>query len=216
MADIFAKAFVKNGLEKIKNNIINKLDRPLKNIESINTKVENKNPVKELDKPLKNTQQKEAGNPNRPIEKENDIGQEKVSLKCINEELAGQKHPDTGVLFEKKKMTIEGKQYEGVFPQFNSAFDARVPKDLLNASDVQQFKCCTQQLQKVVEQNPNMAKQFNPRQLEQIKNGEPRISGYTWHHTEHKGKIQLVNYEEHAKTHHTGGRAVWGGGADCR
>ena len=55
-----------------------------------------------------------------------------------------------------------------------------------------------------------------PRQLEQIKNGEPRISGLTWHHNEVLGEMQLVNAEEHGICRHTGGRSIWGGGSDCR
>ena len=51
---------------------------------------------------------------------------------------------------------------------------------------------------------------------EQIKNGEPRISGLTWHHNEIPGKMQLVDATEHSTCRHTGGRSIWGGGSDCR
>ena len=58
--------------------------------------------------------------------------------------------------------------------------------------------------------------QYLGRQLEQIRNGEPRISGLTWHHTEHPGVMQLVNSNVHSMCRHTGGRSIWGGGSDCR
>ena len=40
--------------------------------------------------------------------------------------------------------------------------------------------------------------------------------GYVWHHNEECGKIQLVEYDLHAHTGHTGGRSVWGGGNENR
>ena len=91
-----------------------------------------------------------------------------------------------------------------------------MPKDLYNASDTDQFKYCTQKLEKQITNNPESAKQFTARQLEQIKNGEPRISGLTWHHNAVPGKMQLVDAAEHSTCRHTGGRSIWGGGADCR
>ena len=91
-----------------------------------------------------------------------------------------------------------------------------LPRELLNASDTEQFKYCTQKLAKQIERNPQLAKQFSPRQLEQIKNGEPRISRLTWHHNEIPRKMQLVDAMEHNTCRHTGGRSIWGGGAAYR
>jgi hypothetical protein len=59
------------------------------------------------------------------------------------------------------------------------------------------------------------AKQFTEEQLEQIMNGDTP-DGYTWHHNEETGKMQLVKSETHARTGHTGGRAIWGGGSESR
>ena len=137
-------------------------------------------------------------------------------LDTINEKLEGQKHPETGVKFEKHKFTLNGECVEGVFPKFESKFDAKLPKDLYKASDTVQFKYCTERLKEEIAKNPDMEKEFTPRQLDQIKNGEPRIGGLTWHHNEIPGKMQLVNADVHAATHHTGGRSIWGGGAEFR
>ena len=74
-------------------------------------------------------------------------------------------------------------------------FDGKVVVDISRlgsvekASDTVQFKYCTEQSRKGIEQNPELAKQFTSRQLEQIKNGEPGISGLTWHHNEKPGEI---------------------------
>lgn len=137
-------------------------------------------------------------------------------IPTINEGLAGQTYPGTNVEYRKRTFMLNGERVEGVFPQFESKFETRLPKDLWTASDTEQFKYCTQKLAKQIEANPDLAKQFTPRQLEQIKNGEPRISGLTWHHTEIPGKMQLVNATEHNTCRHTGGRSIWGGGSDCR
>lgn len=137
-------------------------------------------------------------------------------IKTINENLEGKKYPGTNVEYSKKTLNIEGKIYEGVFPNFDSKFDTVLPKELRTASDTEQFKYCTQQLKNQIEKNPELAKQFTPRQLEQIKNEEPRISGLTWHHNEVPGKMQLVDADEHSTCRHTGGRSIWGGGNDNR
>ncbi len=137
-------------------------------------------------------------------------------ISTINEGLEGQTYPGTNVEYRRRTFTVNGEKVEGVFPKFESKFDTTLPKNLLNASDTEQFKYCTQKLSKRIETDPDFAAQFTPRQIEQIKNGEPRISGLTWHHNEVPGKMQLVNADVHNTCRHTGGRSIWGGGADCR
>lgn len=137
-------------------------------------------------------------------------------LSTINEGLEGQTYPGTNVEYRRRTFTVNGEKVEGVFPRFESKFDTTLPKNLLNASDTEQFKYCTQELTRRIETDPEFAAQFTPRQIEQIKNGEPRISGLTWHHNEVPGRMQLVNADVHNTCRHTGGRSIWGGGADCR
>lgn len=137
-------------------------------------------------------------------------------ISTINEGLEGQQYPGTDVEYKRHTFMINGEKVEGVFPEFESKFNTMLPKDMRNASDTEQFKYCTQKLAKQIEKDSELAKQFTPRQIEQIKNGEPRISGLTWHHNEIPGKMQLVNANEHNICRHTGGRSIWGGGSDCR
>lgn len=133
-----------------------------------------------------------------------------------NESLKGDVHPITGVPFEEKTVTdAEGNKVTGVFPEFDSQFDAQLPDDMLQASDAEQFGECNKQLKEAVDNDPELAKEFTPDQLEQIKNGDTP-DGYTWHHNEEKGKMQLVDSETHARTGHTGGRSIWGGGSEFR
>jgi len=139
-----------------------------------------------------------------------------MPLRTINEDLKNQKYPGTGVEYKEHIITLNGEKRVGVFPKFESKLNTTLPMDIRKASDTEQFKYCTQTLAKRIEKHPEMAKNFTPRQLEQIRNGEPRISGLTWHHNEVPGKMQLVDANEHSICRHTGGRSIWGGGSEYR
>ena len=134
----------------------------------------------------------------------------------INADLAGKTHPETGVPYVEKTVdTPEGKETLA-FPEFDSSFDAKLPDDLLEGTDKQHFDECNKQLKNWCEENPEKAKKkFSDEQLEQIEAGK-NPKGYTWHHHEDTGKMQLVDSSIHAKSAHTGGRAIWGGGSEHR
>ena len=162
---------------------------------------------------------KEGGyDPDKKVEKKDTVNDEKISyeIHTRNESLEGDRHPITGVPFERKTVEdSDGNEVTGVFPEFDSDFDAQLPEDLYEASDKEQFAECNRQLKEAVEKDPELAKKFTPEQLEQIKNGDTP-DGYTWHHNEEKGKMQLVDSDIHAKTGHTGGKTIWGGGNENR
>ena len=136
-------------------------------------------------------------------------------VKCMNEKLEGKCHEETGVPFEKRVIELEDKKIEGVFPKFESVFDAQLPKEMLTDKDKVQFKECNAQLKNALENNPELYEKFTEEQREQIKNGDTP-DGYVWHHDASVGKLQLVDFEVHSKTSHTGGRFIWGGGSTCR
>jgi hypothetical protein len=135
-------------------------------------------------------------------------------INTINQDKEGTVY--NGVPYEKKVFRVQGKKVEGVFPQFKSDFDTILPRNLLNASDIEQFKYATEKLRLAIECNPDLARNFTPRQLEQIKNGRPKIEGKTWHHNEIPGIMQLVDEDTHRNCRHTGGRNIWGGGSGYR
>ncbi len=136
-------------------------------------------------------------------------------IKCRNEDLAGQNHPETGVPFERKQIEVDGKQYEVVVPEFDSSYEAQLPDNMYEASDREQFKECNSQLKNGIESNKELREQFDEEQIEQIEDGDTP-DGYTWHHDAESGKMQLVDTETHQRTGHTGGRSFWGGGTDNR
>lgn len=158
----------------------------------------------------------EVGKTTKAFENANKEVKAPRHIPTINESLEGKTYPGTDVKYVKHTFMLNGEKVEGVFPRFDSKFDCRLPKELRNSSDTEQFKYCTKKLAERIDRDPDFAKQFTSRQIEQIKAGEPRISGLTWHHNEVPGKMQLVNASEHETCRHTGGKSVWGGGASCR
>ncbi|MGL4671999.1 HNH endonuclease [Cetobacterium sp.] len=132
-----------------------------------------------------------------------------------NSDLEGKNHPETEVSFVRKTVETEDSKKEGVFPVFDSILDVKLPEELEKESDRDQFKYCNEKLKESLEKNPELKEKFTEEQLEQIEAGETP-DGYTWHHSEDKGKMELVDTETHSRTGHTGGRSIWGGGSDSR
>lgn len=139
------------------------------------------------------------------------------SLTTKNQSLEGVRHPETEVPFERKEVINEqGKTCEGVFPEFESKFTAELPDKMWQESDAIQFGESNDQLKDWVKDNPEKAEEmFDEEQIDDIAN-DHIPEGYVWHHSEDRGEMQLVDAEIHAKTGHTGGKSVWGGGSENR
>ena len=137
-----------------------------------------------------------------------------------NESLENDRHPFTGVPFERKIVTLpDGEKVEGVFPKFDSLFDAKISKELYLKTDAAQFRECNKQLAKAIENDSELKSKFSAEQISQIYDGiydGTAPEGYVWHHNEEAGKLQLVDFTTHQRTGHTGGRCLWGGGSDKR
>ncbi len=169
--------------------------------------------VSNFEKTAENTKVNLAANFEKAFQ--NNIERDNIRhIPTINEGMEGK--TVNGVKFAKRVFTLNGEKVEGVFPVFKSEFECKLPENMYTASDNEQMKYCTKKLAEKIERDPEFAKKFTPRQLEQIRNGEPRISGLTWHHNEVPGKMQLVNAEDHSAARHTGGRSIWGGGSESR
>lgn len=169
--------------------------------------------VSNFEKTAENTKVNLAANFEKAFQ--NNIERDNIRhIPTINEGMEGK--TVNGVKFAKRVFTLNGEKVEGVFPVFKSEFECKLPENMYTASDNEQMKYCTKKLAEKIERDSEFAKKFTPRQLEQIRNGEPRISGLTWHHNEVPGKMQLVNAEDHSAARHTGGRSIWGGGSESR
>ncbi len=144
-----------------------------------------------------------------------EILEETKQIFTINEHLEGTVHPETNIPFTSKEVEIDGESRLGVFPDFPESYESQLPETLHEASDYEQATRCNEQLSQALENGSLDTEQFTDRQLEQIRNGD-KPEGYTWHHHEDLGRMQLVPSDIHEKTGHTGGRSLWGGGSEAR
>ncbi|MCM3571069.1 HNH endonuclease [Neobacillus mesonae] len=146
-----------------------------------------------------------------------DAGDEHIHhIETRNEDLAGEHHPVTGVEFESKVVTLpSGVVIEGVFPEFESEYTATLPESMYLESDGTHFSYANEQLAEAINQNSELGNEFTDSQRAQIF-GNETPEGYTWHHSEEPGKLELVDKEVHAETGHDGGREIWGGGSENR
>ncbi|KAB5627132.1 filamentous hemagglutinin N-terminal domain-containing protein [Pseudomonas putida] len=120
-----------------------------------------------------------------------------------NVHLAGQRHPVTGVVFDNRG-----------FPIFDdvTAFDTRISIDAFKSASYEgQMKLATKDLLGAIQQGQVKASSFTAKQLQQISAGAKKIDGYTWHHHQDSGRMQLVPELIHKKTGHIGGEAMGGG-----
>lgn len=132
------------------------------------------------------------------------------------ENLGGHVNPVTGVpLIEKTVPMPDGDEKIMCFPGFPHDFQTKIDESLYLESDYKQFRQANADLAGRMERDPDLRSKFTPEQISQIEAGETP-DGYTWHHHEEPGILQLVDEEVHAKTSHTGGRHLWGGGKEYR
>ncbi|MBE0339387.1 HNH endonuclease [Paenibacillus sp. 23TSA30-6] len=53
---------------------------------------------------------------------------------------------------------------------------------------------------------------YDKKQIRAIIKGDDKIPGFTWHHHQETGRMQLVDENVHGKVNHTGGNKIWGNG----
>ncbi|WP_445769103.1 HNH endonuclease [Rheinheimera sp.] len=191
---------------------LNELDRPI--LEQVDAKRECEGEARPLTQEEKDYYREKIGCSGSLLENATIDENGKVYIKTINESKEGQTG-ENGVLYERKTVVINGVEIEGVFPQFNSAIDVQLPEELIQARDSAQAEYANEALKEKVDNDPEFAKQFSEEQLEQIENGETP-DGYTWHHSEEYGEMQLISTDDHNNNRHTGGKAIWGGGKENR
>lgn len=135
-----------------------------------------------------------------------------------NASLAGSEHPETSVPFVEKEVFISNDEvYEGTFPVFESSFKVVIAEELYLENDAVHFNLANDTLYQSIQGDPSIVDELGLSQSEvqALANGQTP-EGYTWHHHEEPGVLQLVDEDTHAQTAHTGGRAIWGGGSEYR
>ncbi|MEC0668216.1 HNH endonuclease [Priestia flexa] len=113
-------------------------------------------------------------------------------------------HPITGVPYDS----------DG-FPIFDFKFQTHIDPSFYLRNDTAQFKEAARLLYEETKKDPVLASKFTEGEIQMFGKGiKPK--GYTWHHHQDEGKMQLVDEFIHSKTGHTGGRHIWGGGKEYR
>jgi DNase/tRNase domain of colicin-like bacteriocin len=137
-------------------------------------------------------------------------------LRTRNSELAGTVHPETEVPFVRDVVRLpDGTLREGVFPEFDAAFETSLPNALRQGTDFQQSEFCNGELRDAVDSDPALKSTFSDTEIREIGAAETP-DGYTWHHHQDTGRMQLVDSRVHLATGHTGGKDLWGGGRPNR
>lgn len=115
------------------------------------------------------------------------------------------------VEYTEDTVQIDGRSITGRFPDFDSQKDVQLPDDLRFAKVHAQEKYCNQELCRDVTEHPDKYRDvFTREQLEQIEKGKTP-EGFTWHHHQDVGRMQLVDREVHNANRHDGGFILWGG-----
>ncbi|MCU1808245.1 HNH endonuclease [Cytobacillus firmus] len=143
---------------------------------------------------------------------------ELTEISTVNADLAGSTHPITGVPFDEEIVDLpNGTSLIGTFPEFDAEYEAYIDESLYLQSDYVHFSYANQELYDDIQMNPDLAEDLGLTQQEIINlaNGDTP-EGFTWHHNQHPGVLELVDEETHAATGHTGGRELWGGGNEYR
>jgi len=126
--------------------------------------------------------------------------------------------PDEEVPFETKMIELpDGETVTDSFPVFDCEYEVEIEEDMYLRSDYTHFTYANYELYEDIQEDPELAEELglNEADIEALSNGD-NPEGYTWHHNEEPGVLQLVDRETHASVGHTGGRELWGGGSEYR
>ena len=79
------------------------------------------------------------------------------------------------------------------------------------------MRAATRQLRDLLQAQPELRSGFTPKQLRSIQAGDKTIPGFTWHHHQDVGRMQLLPRGTegkglwHSKVGHIGGDKMWKG-----
>jgi hypothetical protein len=118
-----------------------------------------------------------------------------------------------GIKYIKKNTIINNIKYVGEFPEFSNVAKTtlKLPRNYYNKPRSSHFIYLNKMLKQKVIDNPKFAKNFSKKEILNIKEGRG-LKGYSWHHHESRGIMQLVPSKIHTEIKHTGGVALWCGG----
>ncbi len=103
------------------------------------------------------------------------------------------------------------------FPVFNSKADVYLDAKHIKSSDkAAHFRAANEMLGDALKADPGLAKKMglsdtDVKHLTKAPPSDEAIKGYTWHHHQDTGKMQLVLGSENKAFPHLGGMSLWGG-----
>ncbi|WP_175478165.1 MULTISPECIES: HNH endonuclease [unclassified Bacillus (in: firmicutes)] len=145
-----------------------------------------------------------------------EIGPDAPTIEDAGE--TGSDVPLEEVPFETKTIELpDGETYTDSFPVFDVDYEVEIDEDMYLQSDYTHFTYANYELYEAIQDDPGLTHDLglNQADIEALSNGD-NPAGFTWHHNEEPGVLQLVDRETHASVGHTGGRELWGGGSEYR
>ncbi len=116
-----------------------------------------------------------------------------------NEHLAGKKHPVTGVKYD-----------DDGYPVFKAKCEVQLnPEDYCKSRSTHKRRANKAIYERAMKDN-TLGSKFSKKDLALMREGKTP-KGYTWHHHQDPGRMQLVDKKIHKATGHTGGYNIWGG-----
>lgn len=112
--------------------------------------------------------------------------------------MAGKTHPKTKVRFDAKG-----------FPKFKVYYTVKLRKKYFSETRERHFYMANKILSSNIGTSTRINAKFSRKQIKEIYQGSTP-SGYTWHHHQEAGVLQLVDEQIHTKTSHIGGYSIWG------
>jgi len=113
--------------------------------------------------------------------------------------MADKTHQKTKVRFDSKG-----------FPKFKSYYTVKLRRKDFHKTRDQHFYIANKMLYENIVSSSRLRAKFTRKQIKEILQGKTP-SGYTWHHHQDAGFLQLVDNDVHSKTSHIGGYSIWGG-----
>ena len=149
-----------------------------------------------------------AADASKAVDDVTDATKEVEYIKTRNSKHEGKVYK--GVKYERKRVTYkDGRTIEGVFPVFKSKFEMTLDEEYWKSSENIHFREANKALKKQIENDKWLSLKFNKSQRADILDGKIP-NGYTWHHNQKEGFMQLVETHIHDATGHTGGMSLWG------
>lgn len=95
------------------------------------------------------------------------------------------------------------------FPIFKAYYTVKLKRKDFKESRERHFYIANKMLYKDKTPNAKIKSKLSRKQIKQLSQGQTP-DGYTWHHHQDAGVLQLVDAEIHSKTFHIGGYSIWG------